>query len=415
LPLVRARPSESLADAWGINTHFGFQITRYGDEQRVINALLDLGVRHIRDRYKPGVDAVYNGFSGLAAHGVQVTATCGVFNDPSQLSMAELMAAVVHEYGSAARSVFHAFAGINEPNNDGLPWVAQTRRMQQALWRAAKSHTETSGIAVLGPPLARRIDGADYGMANDERTARDFARLGDLTEYCDIGNIHVYPGDGPPSNDIADFMSWSAAAFGALETYCTEGGYWWAENYAGGSEPVPEDVAGVYAPILLLEHYIRGNKFFSYQLIEDPDPTQSLREDSFGFLRADWSPKPQYLAMQRLLRLIGDPGPPFRQSGLRMSLTGGDADVRSVLLQKRNGTFYLCLWRTDTPLYDWDTKTHSGRYLRVNPTTVRVTLGAPAEASLYWPATQTAPARTWTSTTSLSVPLRGELAVVEIS
>jgi hypothetical protein len=44
------------------------------------------------------------------------------------------------------------------------------------------------------------------------------------------------------------------------------------------------------------------------------------------------------------MRLLADPGPAFSAGSLEYSLSGDLKDVEHLLLQKRNGTFFLAIW-----------------------------------------------------------------------
>jgi len=429
-PAVPAGRAEALANAWGVNVHYDFQQSEYGDEQRVTDLLIDLGVRHVRNRYKPGVAAIRDSFQQLADNGCRVNAICGVADSSTQPTMAELMEGIVADFGPDAALVFSALEGVNEPNNDDIPWVIRTRSMQAELWRARSARQETSSIPVIGPALARKVGGMDkYGMTNDERTRLDYEALGDLTAYCTRGNIHVYPDDSSPSDEIDKFMGWASAVYGDLRITCTEGGYWnhlgadgvsnVIPNYTGGAHAVPEDVAALYSPRHLCEHFLRGNRLNTYQLLDQTKNADSDRGGHFGLVRSDYTLKPAFNAMRRFLDLVGDRSPrtfartSFRPAGLRHAVAGGTADYRSLLLQRSTGEHLLVMWR-DVKLYDYDVDKHAGRYLQVNPYAVTVTLDESAPVTVYRPSTTAGPAASWGSARSFDVPLSGGIVVAEI-
>lgn len=82
---------------------------------------------------------------------------------------------------------------------------------------------------------------------------------------------------------------------------------------------------------------------YLYELIDLP-PRRSAGESSFGLLRSDFSPKPAYSALMNLLHLLADPGPSFAGEELDFKLGGELSNVHHLLLEKRNGVFYLALW-----------------------------------------------------------------------
>ncbi len=95
---------------------------------------------------------------------------------------------------------------------------------------------------------------------------------------------------------------------------------------------------------------------FWYELLDlKPDPERKDVERNFGLLRTDGvTKKPAGLALQHLVALLADPGATFAPGRLDYSLS--DEKVRHVLLQKRNGEFWLALW---LPQSLWD---HSRPY-----------------------------------------------------
>lgn len=86
------------------------------------------------------------------------------------------------------------------------------------------------------------------------------------------------------------------------------------------------------------------------QLIDLPSGRPAT-DSAFGLLRQDYSAKPAYSALRNLLHLLSDPGPPFVGQELGFELAGDLSDLHHLLLQKRNGVFYLILW-LEKPSYD---------------------------------------------------------------
>ena len=141
----------------------------------------------------------------------------------------------------------------------------------------------------------------------------NYVTAGDLSQNADYANGHMYPGGYRPSNEISQITAAIRGSIANKPLVTTEAGYHNAMNTTNGHRPVPEDVAGVYLPRLLLEHYLRGEKrLYSYELIDEfADPGLTNPEANFGLLRRDWSPKPAFTAMKNTLALLDDPGPSF--------------------------------------------------------------------------------------------------------
>jgi hypothetical protein len=272
------------------------------------------------------------------------------------------------------------------------------------LWRSAKSHRATRDIPIIGPALA------------DTRSLRnDYRRLGKLTRYTDFGSIHLYPRGTNPSILIDKHSRYARATYGRQPIVCTEGGYNNALNQKGG-RPVPEDIAGIYAPRQLLEHFIRGNRFFDYELLNDVDRTRSHWESNFGLVGvghghpSGWRNKPAFKAMRNLLDIVGDRGQAFRPSGLAMNVDGGGASLRTTLLQKRSGAHYLCLWR-DITIYNPETR----RRLDVRRRRVDISLQHAASISVFQPSTRRHATRQIGTTRRFSLNLAGDLHIVRLS
>ncbi|HWA15785.1 MAG TPA: hypothetical protein VG817_05090, partial [Gemmatimonadales bacterium] len=82
------------------------------------------------------------------------------------------------------------------------------------------------------------------------------------------------------------------------------------------------------------------------------------REQKFGLLRADGSEKPAYRALLNLIQILKDPGPSFTPTALPFTITGDTIGMRKMLLQKRDGRYYLALWTSAssynvTAFSDW--------------------------------------------------------------
>lgn len=408
LPFVPARRAQRLVNAFGVVVHLHFQRSVYRHVDRVVDAVVDLGARHVRTRlsHLPGA---HGGFDALARQGVRVEGVCGAFGDAE--SMDSILGRLVRDYDDPTH-VFAAFEGINEPNNKGRPWVAETRQKVQDLY-AARARYGLESVRIVGPSIARvNSGGVEGGDTQGQSSA-----LGDLSPWIDRGNIHVYPRGRPPSTDIDQFLAYQREVCGELPIRCTEGGFFTAEHYTGGAVPTPEEAVSSYLPRQLLEHWIRGvDRFFCYELLDDPDPSGADREAHFGLLAvagpaADdlWTPKAQYVAMRNLLSILSDPGPRFGPGGLRVGLEDPGADVRSALLAKRDGSFLLCVWR-DVSVYDTGTE----RVRSPAPQRVRVFLAEKAILRVYEPSTQSAPVRCAGPACEIDLTVGGEVVMVGI-
>jgi hypothetical protein len=390
---VAARPADSLVDSYGLGVHLAYGSTPYANVAGITRRLEELGVRHLRTRFYPGREDTYTTMRALAAKGIRFNLIMGT--PTSAQSPADLVGAVSRELPSG---VVESLEGANEWNLTGRPnWAAELRGHQIALWRAAKANPGTAGLPVLAPALGKR---------------EGFAELGDLSAYADYGNNHLYPGGMVPSTRIDAHNQQERLVVGDKPMMYTEAGYHNAMNNSDTHLPTPEGVAGVYMPRLLLEHYLRGTKrLYTYELLDQrPDPHKEDREANFGLVRNDLSPKPAYTALQNLLKLTADPGAAFKPGALSYTVEGAPTDLRQVLLQKRDGRFYLLLWR-DVSIYDRIAE----KTLPVANDALTVRLATPATVTSYRPSTSAAPVATRSGVTEVPLSLGGDVTALEIS
>lgn len=402
-----AESADALAASVGVNIHLNFGGTVYAQVDRVVAAVAELGLRQVRGRVatKP---STRHGFTALGNHGVRVEGVCGALGDPQ--SMAEVMREVVTSYDDP-ESLFAAFEGINEPNNDGRPWIRETREKTRDL-HEQRDRVGLHRIPIVAPALARVGSG---GVEGDD-TQQQAANLGSLVPYVDLGNIHVYPKGQTPGEEIDRFMDYERQVTANLPMVCSEGGYFTAMDYHGGAFPTPEDVCAVYLPRLIMEHWIRGNqRFYIYELLDDYDPSNADRESSFGLLRvsgpgpsAAWTPKLQYRAVQNFVGILRDPGAPVNPRGLRLGISDVP-DLVASLVAKRDGSWWLLLWREVTS-YDPVHRT------RLHPATLDATVRFPQRqrVRLYRPTSSATPTQSFDRATTVRIPVGEDLVIAQI-
>jgi hypothetical protein len=266
---------------------------------------------------------------------------------------------------------------------------------QADLQAAAAADPATTDLPLLAPALAFRWN---------------YETAGDLSQDADEANGHMYPGGYPPLTEVARTTAAIRQSIPTKPLVITEAGYHNALNTTNGHLPVPEDVAGVYMPRLLLEHFMRGVKrVYTYELIDEfADPQLTNPEAHFGMLRLDLSPKPAYTAMQTLLSLLSDPGVPLKPGTLSFEVDDLPADGRQLLTQKRNGQFVLLLWR-DVSVYD----PRERQRLVVSPSSVTLRLSSTSRLGVYRPTAGTSPVLR-AQASSLPLQLDGEVTAITI-
>jgi hypothetical protein len=265
---------------------------------------------------------------------------------------------------------FEAYEDPNEYDNRGNPhWVHDLTAEMHLL--ADTVRRQPARFPIYGPSLVH---------------AESFPLLGDVHTLFDDGNLHNYlsgrnPGTagwgGPDAAGNAyGSMAWQLhlAKIDApsLPLVSTETGY--TNQMTLKAQGIPESVSAVYLPRLLLEQWNAGVKrTYLYELI-------SVGNEDFGLFHPDWTAKAGFHAVANLVKALSDPGPAFEPSGLSFSLQGGDANLHHLLLEKRDGSFYLALW---VEVSRWDVD--GGHATPMAPETVRLQFARPARVDeLRW-------------------------------
>jgi hypothetical protein len=250
--------------------------------------------------------------------------------------------------------------------------------------------------------------------------------------FVDEGNVHPYAGGLPPEGALDGRMVQAQAAVPGKPVDLTETGYWTGDT-AGGSDfhlppqpGVPEGVAAAYAVRDVAAVFERDSrsKMAFYELI-DQWPENRDGESRFGLLRNDFTPKPAYTTLERLMSYLSDPGDDYTPRRYELKVTG-PSNLHTVQLRKRNGTIELLLW-TDDSLWNRDASlpldpgsttvsvsvdTPEWRYgvygwLRLPTTGSRKTLPVPSRTA------GTSTRNEWVNFPNVTIP-RGQLAAIEI-
>ncbi len=395
---VSARSAASFVDSVGVNVHMYYETTPYRESTLVADKLAALGVRHVRDGLVTNRPDHYAALRALAARGIKSNLIMG---RPGHRhgTLDELLRTLQGELLGAVESV----EGPNEYDVAGDPlWAGALRDYQTRLYRSVKENPSLASLPVIGPSLVRP-DSHDI--------------LGDVSSELDFGNLHSYPGGQQPQ--LANFgrtlpQALTDAAKNSKEkpVIATETGYHGALASEGGHPPASERASGIYIPRLYLEYFRLGfARTFLYELLdEQPDPGRADPEANFGLLRSDFSEKPAYVGLKRLLELLGDQGAAAPPS-LRYSLTGDVQGVQQVLLAKRDGSLYLCLWSSDS-VFD------VGRRLDLSPPARRVTLALEQpmqSAEVYRPGSSPAPLTRVKNPSKLDLDVPPDVTVVRLS
>jgi len=349
-----AVPASSFVDSVAVGVHWAYPDTPYGFAyDRVRDALVDLGVRHVRGEPMRAAD--------LHARGVQST----VLIDSAMDGSGDPVAQVLSLRGLARTG---AIAAIEGPNEADLFWVSGHRSYRNmsfpdgaAAWQAdlyatVKGDPDLAAIPVIGPSFGHTYWGGGH----------PFAR-GSLERVVDYGNMHPYPRGNPFAPQYAyagieryyndsDFpsttldvhpinMTTYRPPFGARPMMATETGY---STWRLG---VSEYAQGIYVPRLFLEFFRLGiARTYLYELVDEfIDPQKTNSEANFGLIRRDLTPKPAYYALQSLLRVLtADGSSQPEQLDVECAVTAAPgydpAAVHHLTFSLGSGRFVVAIW-----------------------------------------------------------------------
>jgi hypothetical protein len=302
----------------GVNTHLYYSNTPYADIGEVAARLQQLGIMHIRDGLAPNRPDEIAALNLLAADGIKSDLLVGQpGSDPT---------ALLNVIKTQLAGSVDAVEGPNEYSNSGSGWQARLIPYQQMLYHDA--HSILPGVPVVGASVS--------GV--------------NLAGSLDIGNIHPYPGGGKPEPNIVPHLAQAKQVSGISRTWATETGYHDAVNMVPNTnQPAATDAAqAVYLPRLFAYYFSRGvQRTYLYELLDEfSDPTHSQPEDDFGLLNYDFTPKPQFVALENLIAAIRDTPDP-EPAPLNYTIADPGSSLHQLLLARANGSWQILVWRAE--------------------------------------------------------------------
>jgi len=369
-----AQRAADFIDSQGVVAHLDQPNEFYTDKEFVLEKLNYLGIRNVRSYSftsgpvrthlsQNGIKILYNTLIPQDGSGMPLSTHIPVAEQRIQ----ERVASIVNEpksgdkYAKAATSV----EPYNEYDNKGdKKWDVAIAASQKKLWALKPQLTAINpDIKILGPSTTGF-------RTNDSTKAMQKHNLG---AYMDYGNIHTYPGgDIPETNlkpgdgldgfvvpesqlptkgsDLVTRLQWySTRVSGTKRMVITETGY---HNYAnqpkGEARYTDPRAAGIYMPRLYLENFRIGVlKTYVYELFNEKQHSKP-HERNFGFYETDGKPKAAAVSMHNLNGLLQDTSSDastFKPSKLAYTIENWPKEVKTVLLQKASGKFYLVVWK----------------------------------------------------------------------
>jgi hypothetical protein len=337
LALISETPktADAFVNSIGVNTKLTYLQSVYGSgfSSIVLPKLVSLGVTHVRDEGPTAksdgwMNEVYGRMRALSDRGIKFN----LIMKPAEGVTDYTKIYSWDRFLKWALPVVEDFEGLNEWDYKCrcTDWAAKTRNFQKALYTQVKSDSRTAGRPVFAPSM---------GNPNNA------ALVGDLSAYLNYGNLHPYPGGGQPMANMAYHTVRVDDLSKTRPWVVTESGYHNAMQWFGGHPPVSERASSHYIPRLYLEYFAAGIRRSYLTELMDEGVSTDNRELNFGLVRNNGAIKPAYKALQNLIAVLKDPGPAFNPSSLSYSLGGDQTSLQRILLQKRNGVYYLALWQ----------------------------------------------------------------------
>jgi hypothetical protein len=331
--------------------------------------------------------------------GPHVSDTIDVIEGPNELDI---------EYGHIFWTVADHAAGrfVCTTKNCGRWLGAYGVAYQRALYKAIKSNPQTAPIKVLGPapgwafPSPFSVD--SNGAGTDLQGAADWGGCHPYATGGNGNNIVRFSYDGSsyyngytiaPAAEV-DFAprAWEqcnsptksgrGTVYGKIPLAPSEQGF-----YTGSSNgAVSEDLQAKYYPRIYTEMYRHGMPRSITYRFDDPCNNPANSECNFGLMRYDHTLKPAYFAMKSMNNLLMDPGPSFTPKTLTYSVSvhaNGPFNrtqyMHDLLLEKRNGEFYLLFWHeiAGAKIINDDGHKIIGPAVELHPLSLPVTLTFP--------------------------------------
>lgn len=408
---TRAIPAKNFLDSLGVNIHASQGYST--DYASLINIIR---VANVRDYLLSGGSSYWTTLHGATTPAVKLDALMPISNS------SDLTASIAQ--AGALGSMLLSVEGPNEPNNFLISYNSVTGGGTGSWTSVAQFQTDLmTGVAGAFPVFNVSETGAEHdnvGLQFITIPPSGGATFPDGTPFADYANVHNYViGNGVV---YGDNQAWSAAdptlnarwdglygncgvTFGqgftgysngqllTLPRVTTETG--WDSSISGNTEYIQ----GILTVNVYLAQFTRGWAYtFIYELVDGEGGG-----GSFGLFHGSpgLAPKPAATYLTNLTTILWDTAVTTSPGMLNMTIVGEVDTNHSLLLQKSDGTYELCIW---------------GENAAQTPNTVTVNFGQTfPSVNVYDVTIGTTPTNTYSNTNSVSVVLTDHALIIEMS
>ena len=373
----RYASASAFRESVGIATHPSYYDTPYGQWDKVVARLRELGVHHIRGGFFASGNAGWQARQAAAyrdayAAGIRANLVLDLRCSPTGL-VDPCLAGVKSELPAGS---VESVEWLNEHDLfGGANWKDVLQTWGRALYTKVKADPVLRSLRVIGPSLV-------YPNAP--------LVLGDQSAWLDAGNIHPYTGASSPNPlHIAAELTRIKAVSGSKPVVATEAGFHTSPAATNVDQPAADEpTAAVYTLRTVLEHFADGiDRTYLYELI-DQRVNLLDSQSNYGLLHTDFTPKPAFTQLKNLLAMIGSSAP-AQVTPVGFSIAGDTSDARTLVLQQDDGRYALVVWRTAS-VWDRDAKRRltvaPRRYVVTVPSATAVSTGNPATGTSFTPA-----------------------------
>jgi hypothetical protein len=273
----------------------------------------------------------------------------------------------------AAADALLAFEGNNEPNNWGVTYQGEAGGGRAPSWRAVARLQRDLYEAVKRDPVLKKypVWSISEAGAETDNVGLQFLTIPDGantllpkgTRFADCANVHNYIYH-PNSAGLEGNKAWNAAdptSACKVDGLFGNHGITWAKRFRGYSEsellslprvttetgctiggPITEEIHALNLLSMYLDQFKRGWSHTAVYLLRDR--TDEGGNQSFGFFKADYTPRKAAVFLHNLTTILADRGSLEKPGQLNYSLAAQPATTHEMLLQKSDGTFELVIW-----------------------------------------------------------------------